>query len=80
MTALVAIVLYVIALLVVLRLVGGVRRGDELHARSLRSMRNAAREPAETPRPEHYLSPWFKAPKEPGRTPSDTRGHSAAGS
>ena len=78
MTVLVAIVLYVIALLVVLLFVGGVRRGDELHASALRSMRNPAREPAETPRPEHYSSPWSKAPKEPGRAPDDTRGRSAA--
>ena len=78
MTVLVAIVLYVLALLVVLLLVGGTRRGDELHSRSLRSMRNAAREPSETPRPEHYASPWSKAPKEPRRTPADTRGRSAA--
>ena len=74
MTVLVAIVLYVIALLVVLLLVGGTRRGDEFHARALRSMRNAAREPSETPRPEHYGSPWSKAPAEPDRTPADTRG------
>ncbi len=80
MTVVVAIVLYVIALLVVLLLVGGTRRGDELHERSLRNMRNTAREPSETPRPEHYSSPWSKAPKAPGRTPADTRGRSAAGS
>jgi hypothetical protein len=80
MTLLLAIVLYVIALFVVLLLVGGVRRGDELHAGSLSSMRNAALEPAETPRPEHYSSPWSEAPKEPGRAPADTRGRRAAGS
>ena len=78
MTVLVAIVLYVIALLMVLLLVGGTRRGDELHSRSLRSMRNAEQEPSETPRPEHYGSPWSKTPKEPGQTPPDTRGRSAA--
>ncbi len=78
MTVLVAIVLYVIALLMVLLLVGGTRRGDELHSRSLRSMRNAAREPWETPRPEHYASPWSKTSKGPGQTPADTRGRSAA--
>ncbi len=78
MTIIAAIVLYVIALLVVLLLVGGTRRGDELHARALRSMRNAAREPAETPRPEHYSSPWSEPPKDPGRAPTDTRGRSAA--
>ena len=77
MTVIVAIVLYVIALFVVLLLVGGTRRGDELHSRALRSMRNAAREPAETPRPEHYESPWSKAPGEPDRTPADTRSRSA---
>ena len=76
MTVLVAIVLYVVALLVVLLLVGGVRRSDELHARSLRSMRNAARAASETPRPEHYRSPWSKAPTEPDRTPADSRGRS----
>ena len=77
MTVLVAIVLYVIALLVVLLLVGGVRRGDELHMRSLRSMRNASREPEEAPRPEHYASPWSKPAKKPERAPADTRGRSA---
>ena len=77
MTVIVAIVLYVIALLAVLLLVGGTRRGDELYSRSLRSMRNAARDPSETPRPEHYASPWSKAPKEPGQTPADARGRSA---
>jgi len=78
MTVLVAIVLYVLALLVVLLLVGGTRRGDELHSRSLRSMRNAARELSETPRPEHYASPWSKTPKEPRQAPADARGRSAA--
>jgi hypothetical protein len=77
MSVIVAIVLYVIALFVVLLLVGGTRRGDELHSRALRSMRNAAREPSETPRPEHYESPWSKAPEEPDRTPADTRSRSA---
>jgi hypothetical protein len=78
MTVLVAIVLYVIALLVVLLLVGGVRRGDDLHQRALRSMRNASREPAETPRPEHYSSPWSKPPKDPARPAADARSRSAA--
>jgi hypothetical protein len=73
MTILVAIVLYVIALVLVLLLVGGVRRGDESHARSMRRMRNAAQEPTETPRPEHYSSPWSKTPKEPRRTLAGTR-------
>jgi hypothetical protein len=78
MTVLVAIVLYAIALLVVLILVGGTRRGDEFHANALRSMRNAAREPSETPRPEHYGSPWSKVPEKPGPTPAGTPGRSAA--
>ncbi len=80
MTVLLVIVLYVIVLGLVLLLVGGVRRGDELRRRSLGSMRSAERGPAEAPRPEHYSSPWSKAPKAPGRAPADTRGRSAAGS
>lgn len=76
MTVLIAIVLYVVVLLVVLLLVGGVRRGDELHSRSLRSMRNPGREPAKTPRPEHYASPWSKDQKEPEGAPADPRGRS----
>jgi hypothetical protein len=80
MTVLLAIVLFVIVLFVVLVLVGGVRRGDEFHARALHSMRNAALEPAEALRPEHYSSPWSEAPKEPGRDPADTRGRSTADS
>jgi hypothetical protein len=77
MAVVVAIVLYAIALLLVLLFVGGVRRGDEFQARSLRSMRNATREPAETPRPEDYSSPWSKAPKHPARTPANPRGRKA---
>jgi hypothetical protein len=50
MTVLLAIVLYVTVLFVVLLLVGGVRRGDALNSRSLRSMRNAPLDPMETPR------------------------------
>ena len=77
MTALVVIVLYVIALLVVLILVGGVRRGDELHERAMRSMRKPTRGPAEAIRPEHYASPWSTVPEEPGQASSDSRGRSA---
>ena len=78
MTVLLAIALYVIALFVVLLLVGGVRRSDELHSQSLRSMHNATPERMQTPRPEHYASPWSEAPREPGRAPADTRRRSAA--
>jgi len=78
MTLLLAIGLYVIALFVVLILVGGTRRGDELHAKALRSMRNATRAPPETPRPEHYRAPWSKVPEEPGPTSAGTPGRSAA--
>jgi hypothetical protein len=80
MTILVAIILYVIALFALLLLVGGVRRGDELHSRSLRSMRNAPRDSAEALRPEHYSSPWSTLPEEQGGVPADTRGRNAANS
>lgn len=80
MTVLLAIVLFVIVLFVVLLLVGGVRRGDEFHARALYSLRDAALEPAETPRPEHYSSPWSESPQEPGWDPAGTHGRSTADS
>jgi hypothetical protein len=80
MTVLLAIVLYVIALFLVLLLVGGIRRGDALHSRSLRSMRSAAPDPADPLRPEPRSSPWSETPKEPGKAPADTRGRSATGS
>jgi hypothetical protein len=78
MTALIVIVLWVIALFVVLLLVGGIRRGDELLERSLRSMRNPSREPAEPTRSERFSPPWSKPPKKPGRAAADTRGRSLA--
>jgi hypothetical protein len=77
MTVVVAIVLYVIAVLVVLILAGGGRGGDEHYALLLRRMHDAPREPAGALRPEDYLSPWYKHPKDPARTPADTRGHGA---
>jgi hypothetical protein len=80
MTILIAIILYVIALFAVLLLVGGVRRGDELHASALRSMRSASREPVETPRPERHSSPWSRLSKKPGRVPAEARGSNAASS
>ena len=80
MTVLIGIVLYLIALLLVIVLAGGVRRGDEQHARLLRSMRNSSREPGDAARPERYASSWSKAPKEPKRTPVGRRGRSAVNS
>jgi hypothetical protein len=69
MTVLIAIVLYVIALLVVLLLLGGVRRGDQLHTRSLRSMRNATREAGGDAAPRALLVAVVQASEEAGTGP-----------